>query len=219
MSAEIPGATTQPDRDDMPPWIDLVLRPEQFFPRAAQRLGGTAMAVLLALLGAQQVIDRMDMAGLRTIAGGGEPSLPETWAIYWGRVLGGALIAAPLSYFLMGGWYWLRLRFSGATAPDGKLSCRIALLATSVTSVPIVALTVVETIRSPTPAATWYGAETFALTALVAPFLSMFVAYRAAISSYDLRRGRALFWFAVLPATVYGAVVLGGALLGAGLIG
>ncbi len=197
-------------------WSDLLLRPDRFFGTGPVRVEGTLLVVLIVCLGIGAMIDRMDLSALTRVARGDDLDSAAGWGMYWGTVLAAGLLAGPVSYFLWGWWYGIRVRWSGAPHPEGPLSRRIFLLTTSVVTVPTIILTTVDTALYAGPAAIWQLAPS-KMTLMVVPFLSVFVSYRAVVASFPVNRTRALVWFALLPALVYGASLVVGALAGVGI--
>ncbi len=195
--------------------VDWLLRPERFFPEGALRVATPVIVALVLLVGAASVIDRMDSASLRNLIQPDRFNPVEDWQTYWLAVVGGAILAGPLLYYVGGAWYWLRLRWSGAKAPDMLLSRRINLLTSAIPAVAILVDSLHLLARFDDPSSASVSGGT-AASVFIAPFYSVFVSYRAARSSFDVRRGRALFWFAILPTTLFATVIVVGFLLAFG---
>lgn len=206
-------------RDALRRLIDLLLQPERFFPQGARQLNGFLLVILVLALGASGTIGRMEMGALRSTATGNALLAVKSWSSYWSAVLAGCLVGGPIAYFVWGWWYRVRARWSGATDVDARLARRICLITDAVIAVPLLVLTAVDSWRYGDPVAMWNGGDVVAMTAMTAPFWSIFVSYRAVRASFSVIRARAIIWFVILPAAFYVSFTLGGVLLGLGLIG
>lgn len=199
--------------------VDLLIRPDRFFPEGARRLGTPLLLLLVLALGAASVIDRMETAALRQSVRGLPVEVSQSWVFYWSAVAGGAVLAGPLLYFVFGWWYRVRLRWSGARDADPSLARRVYLLSSAVASIPMIALSAVDTWRYPSPGLGLQGLEPIAASAYVAPFWSIFVSYYAVLASFPVDRARARLWFAILPSLVFVGVYAFVVLLAWGWIG
>jgi len=215
-----PGDFTIAERPAHPVrWVDLLVRPDRFFPGGADRLRTSLLWILVLLLGAAGTMDRLDMNFLRSAMRGNELDVLKNWESYWIVVSSGSIVMGPIIYFVAGWWYGARLRFAGAAVVDSDRARRIALLTSSIITVPAVAAVLFDTVRFATPESTWSGTGPIATSLLITPFFSVFVSHRAARSSFDLRPRPALWWFAILPAASYASIYVFGALVAANAIG
>lgn len=217
MSAPVQSAGARGEGAGRAAWVDLLLRPERFFPIGAQRAGAPLLALLVLALGASQIVERMDVIALRGLLRGGALEVARSWSLYWTSVVGGALVAGPLAYLVGGWWYGLRVRWSGAARRDSALARRVFLLTSSLVSIPTLVLAAWSTIQHPDPTGTWRSGAV-AMTQFVAPGFSLYVSYCAVMTCFAARRGRALFWFVALPGLVYVAMMIFGGLIGYGAL-
>ena len=209
------GATAGGDARAFGGWLDMVLRPERFFPEGARKLKPSLLVLLVYALGIAAAMDRIEFSTLRSATPSSLDKIGESWSLYWVSVMVGGLVSGPIAYFLGGWWYWLRARWSGAKGPESRLARRVYALTSSIVTLPAIALVALQTAQEADPASMWAGGS-LAATTLVTPFFSTFVSYRAAVTTFALSRGRALFWFAAFPGLFYGALIVGGGLLGLG---
>jgi hypothetical protein len=198
--------------------VDLFLRPTRFF-TGQLALGHTPHVVLVTwALGMSSVIDRIDtrlmQAELR-----GDPARWEalervvgTWPRLWAFVVLGGVFAGALFWWIGGWWCRVRLRWSGAPAPDKRLPRLLLVYSSFVFAGPAVLVLAADTLLHPSPIAA-YRESMLSLVALPMIFWSLFTTYKGALALYPVSPGRARLWFVVLPGAFYFLAVGGFALL------
>jgi len=199
------------EADRAPPFVELVLHPERFFRERDLAVKGLRLLLLLGVLGLASVLDRLEWNALSGKAAA------ATWAAYWGSALGMAILGGPLRWFVGGWWFRMRLLLSGAVDPDADQARRISALSDLIWMVPTIVRALVVSFRYATPAAAAASSDGEATWLLV--FLacwSIYVSYRGAAASHPLERGKALVWFAILPALLLLAIMGLGFKLGTG---
>ncbi|QNN22460.1 hypothetical protein HED60_09290 [Planctomycetales bacterium ZRK34] len=167
-----------------------------------------ALTVLAAwAYGIASTINRMERNAMRSDQTVNEAML-GSWSVYWVVVATGGILSGGL-YWLFGGWWYnKRLRFCGVhKGPmETMLGRRVYLYAALTLALPTIGMTLYETIKYPTPLDTFGGNDDYWLYLLfmIFPFWSIWTSYAGATTCFDLKRGKAILWFIVLPGIVYG---------------
>lgn len=139
----------------------------------------------------------------------------QSWVAYWLFALVLGAVAGVAIWYIGGWWYHVRIRWSGADDADRR-EARIVYVWTSLISViPSLMFLVVQTARYRSCLASLESADLWG--AAVLPFVpwSFAVSYCAVRKVFAVRRGRAVFWFLILPTLVFVVGVVGLVLLGA----
>lgn len=134
----------------------------------------------------------------------------ESWAHYWGMLIGFGLLGAFFCWFVGGWWYGKRLQFSGATNVDPMRARKANVYQSLVYDIPALCLAAYYTALFPNYLAAWQSDELWSLLIIVpAVLLSCWVSFVAATTSFIVSSWKALLWFLVLPISFY-MVALGG---------
>lgn len=134
------------------------------------------------------------------------------WKFFW-PVFGGVAIAAvPFIWWLSTAWYSLRLRWCGETDAEPHAARLVMIHAFLVFSLPAAIYLGVTTLYRRDYLEAWNAPEPWRL--VLAGFLiwSVFVSYRGARTVFHLSKGKARFWFFLLPLAAY--LLLAVALIG-----
>lgn len=200
--------------DESPLWprhlVDLFIRPRQFFSDHLA-LGRAPYVILVTwCFGIANAIDRIDQESLRAEFGRPRPGwesmgpyLYESWGSYWVAVLAYGMLAGVMLWYLGGWWYALRLRWSGAVDPDKKLARLLYVYSSFIMTGPTVVYALIQTLRHENYLAAYSSDDMLALIFLVFPFWSIACSYIGVRTLFDVKKGKALTWFAVLPTIVY----------------
>ena len=105
--------------------VALFITPSRFFARFDDLAQPLILLVATLCLGVASMVDRIEQHILRAEMGQGvsgwselSPWLLHSWSRLWIALLLFGALNVPLFWYLGGWWYRLRLRWSGATAPD-----------------------------------------------------------------------------------------------------
>jgi hypothetical protein len=123
----------------------------------------------------------------------------ESWVRFWAVVLLSGALSALLTWYLGTWWYRARLRWSGAIDPDRARARAVYLYSSLVWGAPTVLSAIVATLTFPNYAAAWADEGWGAALLLIFPFWSCVVSYRGVRAAFDVRTGRARFWFLIAP--------------------
>jgi hypothetical protein len=193
---------------------DLFFRPSRFF--APDVRPGPAWAVSLAcwLMGISYVIDRIDIKMMQAdVAGTHRNPLTEklvaSWDAYWAALLIGGTLAGAMIWFIGGWWYRLRLRWSGAVAPDAREARLAYVFAGLVFCLPALIVTLLLTLRFESYAAAWSAESLDGLLLPVFMVWSCATGWLAARTKFGVTGPLPLLLFLILPVLVY-MVAIGG---------
>jgi hypothetical protein len=189
--------------------VDLFLRPRQFFGEVA--LGKTPWVLFVTwCYGIAAAIDRLDEELLRAQFGQPRPGwqeiapyVTESWLGFWTWALVAGVVGGLFLWHIGGWWYAVRLRWSGAPAPDRRLARLAFTYSAFVWAAPAILAAGVRTAVFPNYHAAFHAEELASLTLLAFPFWSLWASYAAATELFPVQRGRARLWFAVLPGIFY----------------
>ena len=175
---------------------DLYLRPDEYF-KSVLSSGQTFPFLVMWPCGIATILDRAQMASVL-----GRPAvlrgLLGSWFALWTAAIIMGALSGILVWFIGGWWFRMRLRFSGARNAD-PLSARLVYIhAFSSGAIPSIVRVLILVPRY----SSVYQAlsdDSFILTSLVLPFWSIYLAYRGAVGSFEVRRTPARIWFLILP--------------------
>lgn len=193
---------------------DLYLRPTKFF-ESQLALGKAPYVVFVTLcLGISSAQDQIDVRVLDTVALGfsGVDELLESWWVFWAFVLILGAIAGLFQWWLGGWWCRVRLRWSGARAPDPHRARLLLVYSSFVYTGPALAVMIVDTLLYPSYRSAAEADNGLELGVLLFVFWSVVTTYRGALALFDVVPGRARLWFLILPG---GFTLLGLGALGA----
>lgn len=186
----------------------LFFQPKTFFSQPAHYHHQSIM-VAAYLMGVVSVMDRIDQNLLRadrvTVSGMIE-TVTQSWLYYWLWVLGMGLLAAVIGWLIQGWWYKKRLQFSGTKDADPQLAIQVLVLQSLVYVLPIIAVTVIQTILYPNYLDAYNYSDVLALMTTPFLFLSCWVSYRGVTQVFEVN-GWAKFWFLALPILMYLVVI------------
>ncbi len=197
--------------------VDLFVRPSRFF-SGQLALGRTPYVLLVTwAYGVANAIDRIDTELMRAELGRSRPGWEEmgpliagSWLGFWVWALTFGAFAGAGLWWIGGWWYRVRLRWSGATAPDKRLSRLLYVYSAFVTAGPTVLLALVQTLSFANYQSAYASQDPWTVLFLVFPFWSIVTGYLGVRTLFDVRAGAARLWFLVLPFALY--VVLFGLL-------
>lgn len=186
--------------------VDLYLRPTRFFTENLA-LGKTPYVLLATwALGMSTALDRIDTRLMQADLRNDDrmqqvfQTLFGNWPTFWLIVGVGGAVSGAL-YWLIGGWWCkVRLRFSGAPEPDPRLARLLLIYASFVCTGPTVVGLLALTLIYPSYLAAWENEILYSLVVVATVFWSLGTMYKGAVALFPVRRGRALAWFAILPA-------------------
>ncbi len=201
-----PVSRRAPRLADVP---DLFLRPSTFF--AAVSLDHRWWyGSILCLWGISQSSARIDQSLMRAELGQPRPGWEElgpwvtgSWASFWTVLLVAGLVGALFYWYVGGWWYRLRLRFSGAVAPDARTARLVMTSAAAVVALPTVLFLIGYTLAFPDYLAAWNSDEAFSTVLLAFPFWGAYVSYRGVRTRFDVGRWRSRIWFLILPCLTF----------------
>jgi hypothetical protein len=188
----------------------LLFKPTKFFadPRALRK--APEVAIVAWTSGIAYAFGRIDKNIMQSELGrspGGwsefGPWLTESWLHYWGFALALGAVNALFLWFIGGWWYRKRLEWSGANAPQPDLVRPVYMYQDFVSSAPAVLATAIQTLLYASYAEAWAAEEYWSALLLVFPIWSCFTSYKAATTAWEVSKGKARFWFLVLPLLVY----------------
>lgn len=194
-------------------WLWLVylyFKPHSFFKHFVIE-STPGLTVLCAwLYGMAGVIDELESRALM------DPSFLDgvTWSQLWiGVLLLG--VVGGWWYFKIGGWWYRkRLGFSGAESIDKRLARRVYVFASLAWALPTLLAQIVASGSFASPRESvlsdlnlWDGAVMLSL-----PW-SLWVSYVGVRTAFEVRRGRAMLWFLLLPGGMFFFVIAAAAAL------
>lgn len=205
------------------PLVSLFIRPRDFF-KTNLALGRTPYVFVATwCYGIADTIGRLDDGLMRSELGRPRPGweqvapyIVHSWLGFWLCILAVGALGGLFLWWLGGWWYRVRLRWSGAVAPDKRLARLVLVYSSFVFSGPAVALALVQTVLYPHYAAAyasedWYSVA-LALPVLIFPYWSIVTSYVGVRTLFQVTKWKALLWFAALPVVInllfFGGIVL-----------
>ena len=196
--------------------VDLFFRPRSFF-EGQLALGRTPYAWFVAwCFGAAQAIDRLDQNLMREEYGQPRPGweqiapyVTESWVGFWAFLLVFGALSGLAIWWIGGWWFALRLRWSGAEAPDARLARLVMVYSAFIQTGPAVLAMVLNTIAFPNYKAAFANDAYYMLVLVVFPFWSVVASYSGAKCLFGLSGWRVRMWFLILPILAY-LTVIGG---------
>jgi hypothetical protein len=190
-------------------FMHLILRPRSFFQHIAVRSPAWLTVLAAWLYGIAGAMERMESRFLRSGSQGNQmEGFGGNWVLYWLMVILTGIIGGVFYYAIGGWWYRRRLRFCGALEPDPWLARQVYLCASMAYVVPYVAYVGWQTATYASPLAAWRGDDWGGFLVMIALFWSVFVSYRGVRTVFHVSPWRARIWFGLLPAAVYGLVLV-----------
>ncbi len=195
--------------------LELYLRPRTFFADTARLARQVEYWLIVYLIGVFGVMDKVDQQLLKADLGSKVNDaflmrVLSSWGSYWALVLGSGLIAAGLVW-LFGGWFYrLRLGWSGVSRPDPALARQVWAFQSAVHVLPAMAVALWQTAVHANYLEAWTdGAAWTSVLLLVSIFWGCWVSYAGATTAFPLKRGKARFWFLIVPVVFYAIVFFG----------
>ncbi|NNL65590.1 MAG: hypothetical protein HKP30_05060 [Myxococcales bacterium] len=199
--------------------IDLFIRPTRFF-SGQLALGRTPYALFVTwIVGISAAIDRIDtrllQAELRDDPARWEAIelLLATWPRFWGLALAAGVVGGAAYWWIGGWWCRVRLRWSGAEAPDPRLARLLLIYSSFVFAAPVVLTAAYQTTAHPNYLAAYESDSLLPVAVLMMIFWSIATTYRGALALFAVSRARARIWFVALPLLFYFVLVGGFATL------
>jgi hypothetical protein len=199
--------------------VDLFFRPRKFFSDGLA-LGKVPYYVAAAwLYGVAAAIDRVDQELLRAELGharkGWEligPFVAGSWGGFWVWVLAAGAVGAVFWWLLGGWWFRLRIGWSGAKNPNRRLSRLVYVYSGIVSAAPQILESILDTALYENDAEAFAAegavSDVMTLVGVLLMFWSLATAYVGVRTVFQVSREKALFWFVVLPGSLY--LVVGG---------
>jgi hypothetical protein len=187
-------------------WVDLHLRPGEFFAGEGRRI---SVVIPVVLVGMATVIDRIDTRLMLSELRGRSSMDSFTWSYYWAAVVAGGCLAGPILYYVQGWWVRVRARFSSAPNANRHLCRRIASLTSCIWAIPTIASTLIQTCLVETPQKTTMEGPSMLVLVLGSIYWSIYASYQAVSRNLPIARTSGLIWFAILPSILYAFVVIG----------
>jgi len=187
----------------------LFFRPRRFFADVDLDHRWWYMSAL-ALGGITATSGRVDEGIIRAELGQSRPGWEEvsplfldSWVTLWLFLFVGAAVYAPFFWYLGGWWYKVRLRWSGAEAPDPRDARLVMVSAALVAALPSVLLLIGQTLMFSNYGEAWASEELLSVVLIVFPFWSVYASYRGVRTRFEVSKWRGRTWFLFLPALVY----------------
>jgi hypothetical protein len=194
--------------------VDLFVRPRRFF--LANLTTGKPPCVVLVgwAYGISHAMERLDTQLLRAELGHPPPGwkylgpfVAESWLGFWTWVLIAGVLSAFFLWWIGGWWYQVRLRWSGAPAPDKRRARLLFIYSSFVFAGPAIVAALIGTLTFPDYAVASTAAErpplVLLLVLFVFPFWSVATSYVGVKALFAVARRKAVVWFVALPILVY----------------
>ncbi|MEM6451177.1 MAG: hypothetical protein AAF703_12770 [Cyanobacteria bacterium P01_D01_bin.105] len=201
------------DRKEISPYrprqlVNLFLATRAFFSPTAALGNQGYLAIACWIIGTSITMTRLEQELIKAELGRPDVNLNIFelilgWPIFWALALALGLVAGWLFWFVGGWWFRLRLRFSGATNPDPRMSRLVMVYAGLVSALPHLVFVLWWMLLYENYLAAY--AQDVVLTAVLfaLSFWELFVAYRGIRKLFSVDRWRARLWFVILPALMY----------------
>ena len=191
--------------------VDLFLRPEVAIRRRIENPSDDRPLKALWLAMVATHLSTMD----NKLAGGNPAAAIETagqsWGTFFAAAAGMGVITFVLAWFLLGGWYVLRLSAAGAPNVDNDAGRSTYAWVHFVGAFPILLWTAFIALWYHDPISAARADVIAGWTLVVVAIWPIWISYRAATEVFGARRGAALFWFVGLPVAwdfLLGATIL-----------
>lgn len=191
------GLSTAPAGDDdvsalparAPVLVQLLLRPDALFTGERVYLTKRATVVIILTLGLSVAFDNTDR--LRSLFDQG-----GAFAVA-GLTIGG-LVGGIVHWVIFSGLFRTRIWLCGARGLDQDRAQAIFGITSLVPAVVVVASSLMDLLPGRDPSEDWFAAVVVAVYGW-----SAFAGYRAVCAAFPVSRGKARFWFLVVPAIVF----------------
>jgi hypothetical protein len=206
-----PGTPAVEDISPLRSLILLFTRPTYLFSQVAALTRARMYLFLAYCSGVAAAIDRLDqnmlkadLTGRSTVA-----ALIDSWPKLWLFLLAVGLLYAAVVWWLLGWWYGVRLRWSGAQSPDPFTTRVVYVYQDFIQSAPTILIVIAYTFTFASYAAAWASEEVWSALILVFVVWSCVTSYKAVCAAFSVRKWQARFWFLILPLVFYGIVIVG----------
>ena len=136
-------------------------------------------------------------------------SASQSWIAFWLLVPASAILVGWLFWHVLGWWYSVRLKWSGATYYEYEVARGVNAYQTFVAAAPLVLWMLAATFVVPNYAAIHDGGGWWAAIPTVFALWSCVTTYVAATTAFPtVNRRRALLWFFALPLLFHTPLVL-----------
>lgn len=187
----------------------LFFRPRAFFTSGLD-IGGTPYVLIMAWsMGIVAAMNRIDQNMIQVDLGEPRPGWEELvrfiadWPGYWLVVIALGAIGGTILWWVGGWWYKIRIRWSGATDPDPRLARILYVYSDFVMNGPMILWAVVATFVYAGFLESWESEELYSTVLLIFPFWSLYANYGGVTASFEVSKGRTLWWFVILPGAFY----------------
>jgi hypothetical protein len=133
-----------------------------------------------------------------------------TWPRFWALVIGLGVVGGAFQWWVGGWWCKVRLRWSGAAAPDPRLARLLLIYSSFVFAGPAVVSALLQTAVYPSYLVAYEKDVILALLVMATVFWSVATTYKGALAMFPVQKARARLWFMILP-VLFLFIVMGGA--------
>ncbi|MEO1621774.1 MAG: hypothetical protein AAFU53_12180 [Cyanobacteria bacterium J06632_3] len=189
-------------------FIKIFLDARAFFSPVAALGHQSYLALACWMVGTAIAITRLEQQLIKAEVGASDINLNIIqlvlqWPIFWPVVLALGLVAGWLLWFVGGWWFRLRIKFSGASEPDPRMSRLVMIYAGLVSAVPQLLFVLWWTLVYEDYLIA-YAQDIFLTVVLFSlSFWELFSAYRGVRTLFAVDKWRARLWFIILPACLY----------------
>ncbi|MFG0273757.1 MAG: hypothetical protein ACF8QF_01740 [Phycisphaerales bacterium] len=193
-------------------WAMLWIAPARFFAGMRGRHRPFLSTFAMIIAGMAAIADRLDSARLAAeLRGDPSPAASQqaTWLGEWLTIVFFGFVAGLFIYGIGGEWHRLRLRFCAVRKPDPILSRQVYITARLVFAIPMLIAVVALTATYASPDEAYHdGPWLLDFGLLATAFWASLSNYHGVRATFDVRRGRAIFWFVALPWAWYTTLVV-----------
>lgn len=188
--------------------IRIFLGARSFFSPEAALGKQSAIAIACWMIGTSIAITRLEQELIKAELGTSNLNLNLfelilAWPVFWPVALALGLLAGWVLWFIGGWWFRLRIKFSGDSNPDPRMSRLVMVYAGLVSAVPHLAFVAWWTLIYENYLIA-YAQDLFLTVILFSlSFWELFSAYRGVRMFFSVDKWRARLWFIVLPALLY----------------
>ncbi len=194
--------------------VDLFFRPKKFFSENLS-LGKTPYALFVGwILGVSSIADSIDQRLVQADLGRSNGAtdlmlnIADSWPVYLGVIFVGGILSGAMIWYIGGWWCKVRLKWSGAADPDPQAARLLLIYSSFVFAAPHVVTLLLQVQLYENYLEAYAYDEFLSFVPLIMLFWSIATTYKGAIAMFDVKRWRAMLWFAVLP-TLYFLIIMG----------
>jgi hypothetical protein len=155
------------------------------------RLSIRAKLAIMAVMGLASGADR-------TVQIMGNGPLAMDWMMFWALAAALGLLVGPISWFVGGALFRLRLRFAGVRGVDGREAQGVFALSELVADATLLAWTLMATVSLAAPLEL-----PMSFTVMFSFGWSLFVSYQGVRARFAVSPWKARVWFIIIPGLLY----------------